>query len=256
MPQGIHSVQRKSSFDRARGMVNGSRGGGLSRTKGVSRGHDRTWSDSTTVNTRQRSGSLNPNSRSNASVVPFESCIKFGEPSDLGKVSKLLITLQALIPPSRTPDPAPPPPNTAFLHPTTLITPLAIILEALVVEREILKDSHASTSPRLPLLRGGSSFQLSGGDGELDWRVTKAYILAFGSLLSSILPLLVNNAERGKVEELMKMVTVYVGKMKKVFGEIAGMYVDGYGFLKGWWDDGGMKGAAGEVGKWGDLFDA
>lgn len=46
-----------------------------------------------------------------------------------------------------------------------------------------------------------------------------------------------------------------MAKMKKVFGEVAGMYVDRYGFVRSWWDETWIKSAAGEVGRWGDLFD-
>lgn len=43
--------------------------------------------------------------------------------------------------------------------------------------------------------------------------------------------------------------------MKNVFGDVAGMYEDMYGFVRGWWDENSIKSAAKEVGSWGDLFD-
>ena len=228
---------------------------------GIGRGHGRMWSNSTAetiVNTRSRQGSFDTNvSVAAPPMVSPENCIDLGvEETDHTKISKFLTTLQALIPPSRVPTPAPPAPRTALLHPSTLIAPLAIILEALVVEREILKGTHTSSAPRLPILRDGSSFQLDIGEGELDWRVTKTYVLAMGMIMGSVLPLLQSHKSQSAVEELSKTVRVYVVKMKKIFGEIAGMFMDGYGFMRGWWDESGMKGAAGEVGRWGDLFDA
>ena len=259
-------IRRTTSFDLPEEVVSDvgtGAGAALIRTRGVSRGrgHGRTWSDSTI--TRLDRARLAPPSTRSASVTPpqpaiasLESCIKMNDTPDRGKISRLLITLQALIPPSRAPSPSAPPPQTGFLHPATLIAPLAIILEALVVEREILKDTHTSSAPRLPALRDGSTLQLANEEGELDWRATKAYILAFGAILRGILAYLDHHQHSGPVEELMKTVKVYVGKMKKVFGEIAGMYVDGYGFVKGWWDEAGMKGAAAEVGRWGEIFEA
>ncbi|WVO21635.1 uncharacterized protein IAS62_002944 [Cryptococcus decagattii] len=43
--------------------------------------------------------------------------------------------------------------------------------------------------------------------------------------------------------------------LKNVFGDVAGMYEDMYGFVRGWWDENSIKSAAKEVGSWGDLFD-
>lgn len=82
----------------------------------------------------------------------------------------------------------------------------------------------------------------------------KPYILAIGSTLSALMPYLQNNkTNKDELESLSKGLRVYISKHKKVFGEVAGMYVEGYSFMKGWWDEGGMKGCAGEVGRWGDL---
>lgn len=128
------------------------------------------------------------------------------------------------------------------------------------MERSVLR-SDTSTSPNsLPVLRDGTRLQIPGGEGELDWGVMRPYILAVGSVLSSLIPYLrenTHNKEKHKVdtevESLSKGLRVYVSKHKKVFGEVATMYVDGYGFMKGWWDESGMKGCAGEVGRWGDL---
>lgn len=204
---------------------------------------------------------INPPPQTKAASAPpagiglLEGCIKLGATTDQDRIAKLLTTLVSLIPPSRITALAPPP-QTCLLHPTTLITPLAVILEALVVEREVLRGSHPPTS-RLPALRDGSAFQLDNGDGELDWRVVKTYVLAVGGVLRSLLSYLRGNTEgKTEVEEAMRQVRQYVSKMKKVFGEVAGMYVEGYGFVRGWWDEGGMKAAAGEVGRWGDVFDA
>ena len=252
-----------SGFDRMRDARAGvDTAVGLTRARaGIGRGHGRMWSNSTAetiVNTRSRQGSFDTAiSVTPPSTVSSEDCIDLGsKETDHTKISKLLTTLQALTPPSRAPTPAPPAPHTALLHPSTLITPLAIILEALVAERETLKGTHTSSAPRLPLLRDGSSFQLEIEEGGLDWRVTKTYILALGMIMNAVLPLLQSHKSQSAVDELSKTVRVYVVKMKKIFGEIAGMTIDGYGFMKGWWDESGMKGAAGEVGRWGDLFGA
>ncbi|WVQ79003.1 hypothetical protein IAT38_001095 [Cryptococcus sp. DSM 104549] len=269
-------VRRISSFD---GPVVPGHGAKLRK------GHGRTASDSTMKGGRM--GSLVPPpalqkpGRTTSLVAPEGSenhGLALGSLSDKRAVIELLTTLQALTPTSRTPIPPPPPPSTTVLSPLSLLTPMAIILEALVWERQVLKGDLPRT--KLPSLRDGSSFQLAGecggggGDGgqELDWKVTKSYILAVGMVtksyilavgmvLDSVVPFLreCTTTSRGEgmgVEELTKSVRAYVGKMKKVFGEVAAMYVDGYGFVRGWWDESPMKGAAGEVGRWGDLFDA
>lgn len=268
-PPGVVSKPSAEFQVGPRADVDGGLGGrdGLVRTRGISRGrgHGRTWSDSATrsMQTRPRHDSPAPSLSQSTSAKPparptaaLESCLKLGPDSDLPKISKLLITIQALIPPSRLPSPGPPPPQTGLLHPITLLTPLAIILEALVLEREVLKGSHTSSTPRLPPLRDGSSFQLLYGHGELDWRVTQAYILAVGMVLDTIGSLLRKNGDQVKVGELKKTMKMYVGKMRKVLGDIAGMYVDGYGFVRDCWDEEGMKGGAGEVGRWGEMYDA
>jgi hypothetical protein len=145
-----------------------------------------------------------------------------------------------------------------MFHLSTLLAPLSLILEALVTERCALRSLP---TPSLPHLRDGTTFQLSTqyedgeSGGELDWQVICSYVLAVGRILDELLPYLRDSYDRDQVKETTETVRMYVGKMKKVFGEVAGMYVDGYGFLRGWWDEGGMKGAAAEVGRWGDLFD-
>lgn len=186
------------------------------------------------------------------SLAPLSECILLGKETDTRTISKLLSSLSTLTPPSRLTCTCPAP-STRLLHPSILLTPLAIVLEALVTERAILRDSPA-TPPALPVLRDGSSLQLE--DGELDWRSTEKYILVVGHYLSTILPFLQQHEDKEAVHKLVQSLRTYVGKMKKVFGEVAGMYVEGYGFVRGWWDESGMKGAAGEVGVWGDHFDA
>ncbi|ODN95293.1 hypothetical protein L198_04684 [Cryptococcus wingfieldii CBS 7118] len=190
--------------------------------------------------------------RSIALPVPAEG-IPLASPRDTALV-KLLTTLQSLTPASRTPDPPPPSPSSATLAPMSLLAPMAIILEALVWERETLKGQEGKKT--LPVLRDGSLLQTMRDNTpqELDWRVVNTYIHTFGTLLSSLLPYLQSPHPSDQISELTKSARQYVGKLKKVFGEVAGMYVDGYGFVRGMWDEGAMKGAAGEVGRWGDLF--
>jgi len=84
----------------------------------------------------------------------------------------------------------------------------------------------------------------------------RPYVLAVGTVIDQLMPFLQKSKEKKEVEGLTKGLRVYVSKQKKVFGEVAAMYVEGYGFLRGWWDETGMKGCAGEVGRWGDMVDA
>ncbi|RXK40828.1 hypothetical protein M231_01887 [Tremella mesenterica] len=169
----------------------------------------------------------------------------------------LLRSLISLIPPSRTP--SLPSAETGIFLPASLLTPLSLVLEVLVVEREVLKD-NVEAAPRLPILADGRLLQLR-GEGEVDWRVAQQYFLAVGQILLKLLKLLDTSTQGNRhtkdiaeKEELIKSVRMYVGKMKKVFSEVAAMYVEGYGFVRGWWDEGGMKGAAGEIGRWGEIL--
>jgi hypothetical protein len=74
-------------------------------------------------------------------------------------------------------------------------------------------------------------------------------------VVDQILPFIQSSQDRAGVEDMIRSVRMFVGKIKKVFAEVVQGYGDGYGFLKGWWDDGDMKGCAGEIGRWCDLFD-
>ncbi|OCF34248.1 hypothetical protein I316_04201 [Kwoniella heveanensis BCC8398] len=243
--------------------------------------------------TPSRSTSLpHPGSRSLGSIA---GCVRLGLSADTPLLARTLGALHALTPFDRVPDPLPPAASSRTLHSFSLLAPMAIILEALVVERSILKGELLGST--LPVLRDGRSLQLfyrsqtstsdqdrgsngqhsqeseqddfdvsvntgteGGGGGELDWTTIKWYILSLGRIIDDLLPYLREKPssaqEEEVVEELIKSVRAYVGKMKKVFGEVASGYVDQYSFMRGLWDEGEMKGAAGEVGRWGDLFDA
>jgi hypothetical protein len=188
-------------------------------------------------------------------------------PSEAAQLTPHLKALNALTPPSRaiTPlDGSSSGTNSAscVLVPSDLLMPLSIILEVLVLERSLLR-SGTTTIPldilTLPPLASGKSLQLPECQGSsIDWSSLKIYIWSLGSIIDAILPYLQNHTawQKKAVEDLTRGIRLYVGKIKKLFGEVARGYVDGYGFVKGWWDEKGMKGCAGEVGRWGDLFDA
>lgn len=222
--------------------------------------HGRTASDPTAEEVRQ-AAKINIRElrkpEGSTSLVGTIAGLKLGRSGEK-KVIKLIATIQALIPVDRMPKPVPPPPATCILAPTCFLTPMAIVLETLVCEREMLKGNKAKAT--LPVMRDGSRLQVSAEDGPggVDWKIAQSYILAFGALLNSILPFLQNSSsslDKRQVEELVKSARQYVAKMKKVFGDVAGMYEDRYGFVRGWWDESSMKSAAKEVGRWGDLFD-
>ena len=227
-------------------------------TDGVSVNHGRTMSDtsntSLTIHLKSRaSTSAHQSARqSTLGSLASEEPVQLGTEDDHPLISRITLVLHSLCPPERATTTSTP---QGRLDPSSLLIPLAITLEALVVERSVLRDDYPSDTPRLPASRDGSALQMVNGEGELDWDVVKKYILALGGILDDIMPFL-RNAGSKQVEGLTKNLRMYVGKMKKVFGEIAGMYVEGYSFMRGWWDEDGMKGAAGEVGRWGDLFDA
>lgn len=162
-----------------------------------------------------------------------------------------LASLQKLVPESRKPTEVTTG-DQGVLDPTALLVPFTIVLEALVYERTILRSGKPAPLPALP---DTSSLTLSYAPHELDWKTAGMYMTSLGAIVDGLMPSLRDSEERDAVEELVKKLRAYVGKSKKVFGEVAGMYVDGYGFCRGWWDETDMKAAAGEVGRWGDLFD-
>ncbi|KAK6909123.1 hypothetical protein L486_01220 [Kwoniella mangroviensis CBS 10435] len=185
--------------------------------------------------------------------------IYLGSSGDEEVIKHLLDTLNSLIPKERALDNIPD--GKGVLNPLNLLIPLSIILEALVNERTILKDESSMVSEsKLPLLSDGVSVVLEGG--EVNWNILNWYITSFGQLLNGLIPFLtitgdLHNQKQDQeiLEDLMRSIKVYITKTKKVFGEIASLYVDRYSFVRGWWDEEGMKGSAGEVGRWAEMFD-
>ncbi|RSH91478.1 hypothetical protein EHS25_009777 [Saitozyma podzolica] len=162
--------------------------------------------------------------------------ILLGGPEDLPHVTKILVTLYAITPASRSSSSMARHDNgrdDRMFHLSTLLAPLSLILEALVTERCVLRSL---STPSLPPLRDGTTFQLStqyeDGDsgGELDWQVICSYVLAVGRILDELLPYLRDSYDRDQVKETTETVRMYVGKMKKVFGEVAGCMWMGMGF--------------------------
>jgi hypothetical protein len=224
-------------------------------------GHSRTASEST-ASTVKRPSYRRANdvtgpapavpSKDNIGKAKNDGTIRLGRPDESLEISRLIATLYCLTPVSRAK--AAPTPDSSILHPSTLLSPLAIILESLVLERTIL-TSPDQPIPDLPLLQSGQSLQLDPGEGEIDWTTLKVYSRSLGNIIDQILPFIQNSQDRLAVEDMIRAVRMFVGKIKKVFAEVVSGYGDGYGFLKGWWDDGDMKGCAGEIGRWCDLFD-
>jgi len=256
-----------SSFDGSRldggsrGLKGGLVGFGTSLGIGKSNGHSRTASESTASTIKRPSYTSAKEISGLAPAVPSkdsvgksknDGTIRLGRPDESLEISRLIDTLHFLTPASRSR--AVPTPGSSTLDPSTLLTPLAIILESLVVERTIL-TSPDQPVPDLPLLQSGQSLQLDPGEGEIDWTILRIYIRSLGNIIDQVLPFIQNSQDRLAVEDMIRSVRMFVGKIKKVFAEVVSGYGDGYGFLKGWWDDGDMKGCAGEIGRWCDLFD-
>jgi hypothetical protein len=246
-----------SSFDGSRSTSIKSRG----ELGGERFGHSRTASESTASTIKRPTYTRTSDVTGPAPAVPSkdnigkakkDGKIRLGRPDESLEISRLITTLYSLTPASRSR--ATPTPNSSALHPSTLLTPLAIILESLVVERTIL-TSPDQPIPDLPLLQSGQSLQLDPGEGEIDWTTLRIYCRSLGNIIDQVLPFIQNSQDRLAVEDMIKSVRMFVGKIKKVIAEVVSGYGDGYGFLKGWWDDGDMKGCAGEIGRWCDLFD-
>lgn len=186
--------------------------------------------------------------------------MRLGRPDQSLEIGRLIGTLHALTPPSRVR--LTPVAQTTVLHPSFILTPFAVCLEALVSERAILTSPgtpppHGSSN--LPTLADGTSFHLSStgaGSGELDWTVLQTYTHKLGTVLDQLLPYINSTPDQFALEDLVRSIRMFVGKIKKVFSEVVQGYGDQYGFMKGWWDDKSMKGCAGEIGRWCDLFDA
>jgi hypothetical protein len=227
------------------------------RVGGLGRGHQRTASEST-GSTIKRPTYTMTDERHDAPAIPGKDArpksdgnIRLGRPDQILDMSRLITILHSLTPPSRSR--IHPTPNSSALNPSLLLIPLAIVFESLVVERQIL--TSPDQPPDLPILKTGQSLQLDEGEGEIDWTVLRTYTRCIGSIIDQILPFIQNSQDRLAVEDMIRSVRMFVGKIKKVFAEVVQGYGDGYGFLKGWWDDGDMKGCAGEIGRWCDLFD-
>jgi hypothetical protein len=227
------------------------------RVGGLRRGHQRTASESTGSTIKRPTYTI-PNDGNDSPVLPVKDSksksdgnIRLGRPDQVLEISRLITTLHSLTPPSRSRIQAIP--NSSSLNPSLLLIPLAIVLESLVVERQIL--TSPDQPPDLPILKTGQSLQIDEGEGEIDWTVLRTYTRCIGSIIDQILPFIQNSQDRSAVEDMIRSVRMFVGKIKKVFAEVVQGYGDGYGFLKGWWDDGDMKGCAGEIGRWCDLFD-
>jgi hypothetical protein len=227
------------------------------RVGGLRRGHQRTASESTGSTIKRPTYTI-PNDGNDSPVLPVKDSksksdgnIRLGRPDQVLEISRLITTLHSLTPPSRSRIQAIP--NSSSLNPSLLLIPLAIVLESLVVERQIL--TSPDQPPDLPILKTGQSLQIDEGEGEIDWTVLRTYTRCIGSIIDQILPFIQNSQDRSAVEDMIRSVRMFVGKIKKVFAEVVQGYGDGYGFLKGWWDDGDMKGCAGEIGRWYDLFD-
>lgn len=193
--------------------------------------------------------------------------ILLGRPADAHLVKRYLEALVRMTPPSRRPNVSLFPHTISYiLNPNDLLVPLSVILEGLVFERTLLQPTSSvallsSSAPpaNLPLLHDGTPLQLTAANGNsLDWSALNGYILNLGAIFDDLLPYLQDHSasQAHAVEALTKSVRLYVGKIKKLFGEVARGYVDNYAFMRGWWDEGGLKGCAAEVGRWGDLFDA
>ncbi|WVR09614.1 hypothetical protein IAU60_006686 [Kwoniella sp. DSM 27419] len=193
---------------------------------------------------------------STGSTPPIIGGINLGPESERPRVQALLSALNTLTPYERLSEPPPAPPFARVLHPCSLLTPLAIVLEVLVDERSSLRNQY--TDDPLPILRDGRTFRLSsesGGQSQLDWRTVRWYIMALGDALHKLLPWFQRGAAPSHaVRDLLKTVRAYVSKIRKVFGQVAGLYVDQYAFTKGWWDESDMKQAAKEVGRWKEMF--
>jgi len=222
----------------------------------ISRGHGSGFSPPVPAKDKGgRSGSVDGGlGRSASGSGNGDGSIRLGRPDQGMEISRLINTLYDLTPPARTRPQTTPKPSSTSLHPALILTPLAIILEALVSERSILKNpEQAQPPPTLPTLKDGSSLQLL--DGEVDWTSIRIYARSLGNVVDQVLPFIQSSQDRAGVEDMIRSVRMFVGKIKKVFAEVVQGYGDGYGFLKGWWEDGDMKGCAGEIGRWCDLFD-
>lgn len=213
--------------------------------------HQRTASESTVSTiTRPSASGL---TRDHASPPDGSVRLGLGRPEQAVEIGKLIRALHALTPPTRVR--IEPSPRASILHPSSILTPFAVTLEALVAERTVILHPDKAIAD-LPTLRDGSSFHLSETGGEIEWTVLRSYIQSLGDSLDRLLPFIQTSPDQSALEDMIRSIRMFVGKIKKVFSEIVSGYGDNYGFMKGMWDDRSMKACAGEIGRWCDLFDA
>lgn len=254
-------VRRMSSYDESTptgpsGSVVSSASSGLTPTATRPRlTHQRTASDST-ISTRTITRPIAPPVQRDQMSPPDGSIrLGMGRPDQAAEIGKLVNALHTLTPPNRVR--IHPSPHASILHPSSILTPFAVTLEALVVERTTLLTPDQPTS-ELPDLKDGTSLKLAppAGSGEIDWSALQRYIRALGVSLDRLLPYIQTSPDQAALEDLIRSIRMFVGKIKKVFSEVLQGYGDQYGFMKGLWDDQNMKACAGEIGRWCDLFDA
>ncbi|WWC91915.1 uncharacterized protein L201_006867 [Kwoniella dendrophila CBS 6074] len=218
--------------------------------------------------------------------------IEIGNEEDDEMINCILIILKSLIPKDRLSDPDSSSADDfigRILDPMHLLIPCSIILEALVKERTLLKEDYGhgynlkeessdnehyyNDTKESLILSNGIQLILYLDDGEINWLVLNWYIQTFSQILNALLPFLKrlqlepqrssspkgkekeNDKEQETLEDMIRSLRVYISKMKKVFGEIALLYVDKYSFIRGFWIENDLKDSAGQVGKWSEMFD-
>lgn len=165
--------------------------------------HQRTASEST-VSTITRP------SAASIAVVPKDhqplpdGSIRLGRPDQELEIGRLIGALHALTPPARIR--IVPSSQANILHPSYILTPFAITLEALVTERSILLNPVQPNS-ELPKLKDGSSLLLPDpGTGEIDWTTLKTYIRSLGTVLDQLLPFIQTSRDESALADIIRSI--------------------------------------------------
>ena len=161
--------------------------------------------------------------------------------------------LMHLIPAQRRPSHCVP---QGSMHIPSVLLALGYILEILVFERQALKSPSSSIPSKVPPPLSIRRTLLCPHTQAVLWRLVAQHLASLSTLLLPLLEALQSATYSRQVENAMEGARAYILKIRKVFGEVAGLYAEQYAFVEGLWDKRWLKAAAGEIGRWCQVLGA
>jgi hypothetical protein len=147
----------------------------------------------------------------------------------------------------------------------SLLLALGYLLEILVFERTQLRSPSStsggqSVSPKtvkgVPPPLSARRTLVCPHTQSLLWRLIAQHLASLSTLLIPLLNSLQGATYSRQVERCVEGARAYILKIRKVFGEVVGLYAEQYTFVQGWWDERWIKEAAAEIGGWCEVLGA